>query len=208
MSRRPAGTLSVIENGVIQEIRALRASPGEGIHSSLLETPAQMARHFILDSHGNVQLRLATIARELGVEMRTLERTFPRRESVFGVALRYFADCHQRAARAEPNLSFAPSSIEYSATDVTSFQGVDNLLIDVLITDSQTRPDECFRPLAGHRRERWDTVRRTSQALSRRTRTLAAFFPVGAYCGMPISFDSCSRIFCLDSICSSLRRAS
>jgi hypothetical protein len=27
--------------------------------------------------------------------------------------------------------------------DVTSFQGVDNLLIDVLITDSQTRPDEC-----------------------------------------------------------------
>jgi len=27
--------------------------------------------------------------------------------------------------------------------DVTSFQGVDNLLIDVLVTDSQTRPDEC-----------------------------------------------------------------
>ena len=28
------------------------------------------------------------------------------------------------------------------------------------------------------------------------------------YCGIPISFSSCSRIFCLDSICSSLRRAS
>jgi hypothetical protein len=27
--------------------------------------------------------------------------------------------------------------------DITSFQGVDNLLIDVLVTDSQTRPDEC-----------------------------------------------------------------
>jgi transcriptional regulator GlxA family with amidase domain len=76
MSRRQAGTPSAIENEVIQEIRALRASPGEGIHASLLETPALMAHHFILDSHGNVQLRLATIARELGVEMRTLERMF------------------------------------------------------------------------------------------------------------------------------------
>ena len=76
MSRRPAGTLTAIENEVTREIRALRASPGEGIHASILESPARTARHFILDSHGNVQLRLATIARELGVEMRTLERIF------------------------------------------------------------------------------------------------------------------------------------
>jgi transcriptional regulator GlxA family with amidase domain len=76
MTRRPAGTLSAIENEVIQEIHALRVSPGEGIHASLLESPARMARHFILDSHGNVQLRLATLARGLGVEMRTLERMF------------------------------------------------------------------------------------------------------------------------------------
>jgi len=76
MPRRPTGTLSAIENEVIQEIRALRASPGEGIHRSLLENPARTARHFILDSHGNVQLRLATLARELGIEMRTLERIF------------------------------------------------------------------------------------------------------------------------------------
>jgi len=76
MTRLPAGTLSAIENEVVQEIRALRASPGEGIHRSLLESPAHTAHHFILYSHGNVQLRLATIARELGVEMRTLERIF------------------------------------------------------------------------------------------------------------------------------------
>jgi transcriptional regulator GlxA family with amidase domain len=76
MSRRPTGTLSSVENDVIQEIRALRASPGGGIHSSLLESPARMVRHFILASHGNVQLRFATIAREIGVEMRTLERIF------------------------------------------------------------------------------------------------------------------------------------
>jgi AraC-like DNA-binding protein len=76
VSRRAAGMLSAIENEVVLEIRALRATRGEGIGSALLETPARMARHFILDSHGNVQLRLKIIARELGVEMRTLERIF------------------------------------------------------------------------------------------------------------------------------------
>ena len=76
MSRRPAGTLTAIENEVIREIRALRASPQGGIHASLLENPARTAHHFILNSHGSVQLRLATITQELGVEMRTLERFF------------------------------------------------------------------------------------------------------------------------------------
>jgi transcriptional regulator GlxA family with amidase domain len=76
VSRRPAGTLTAIENEVIREIRALRASPQESIHRALLENPARTAYHFILDSHGNVQLRLATIARELGIEMRTIERMF------------------------------------------------------------------------------------------------------------------------------------
>lgn len=76
VTRRSIGTLSAIENEVILEIRAMRASPGEGLNTSLLENPASTARHFILDSHGNAQLRLATIARELGVGMRTLERIF------------------------------------------------------------------------------------------------------------------------------------
>jgi transcriptional regulator GlxA family with amidase domain len=70
------GKLSTIEKDVVREIRALRASPGEALNASLLENPARTAHHFILASHGNVQLRLATIARELGVEMRTLERIF------------------------------------------------------------------------------------------------------------------------------------
>jgi AraC-like DNA-binding protein len=73
---RPTGKLSIIEKDVIQEIRALRVSPGEGLNASLLENTARTAHHFILDTHGNVQLRLAAIAQELGVEMRTLERTF------------------------------------------------------------------------------------------------------------------------------------
>lgn len=98
MSRRPIGTLSAIENEVILEIRAMRASPGEGLNASLLENPARTAHHFILDSHGNVQLRLATIARELGVEMRTLERIF-------------FDEYHQTMAESqiETRLAFSQS---------------------------------------------------------------------------------------------------
>ena len=76
MTSRSAGKLSTIEIEVIREIRAMRESPGDGLNASLLESPARAAHHFILDSHGNVQLRLATIAREFGAEMRTIERTF------------------------------------------------------------------------------------------------------------------------------------
>jgi hypothetical protein len=76
VTSRSTGKLSTIEMEVVREIRALRASPKEGLNASLLENPARTAHHFILDSHGNVQLRFVTIARELGVEMRTLERTF------------------------------------------------------------------------------------------------------------------------------------
>jgi len=76
VTSRSTGKLSSIEKDVVQEIQALRASAGEGANASLLESTARATHHFILASHGNVQLRFATIARELGVEMRTLERTF------------------------------------------------------------------------------------------------------------------------------------
>jgi transcriptional regulator GlxA family with amidase domain len=71
-----AGKLSTVEIEVIREIRAMREPPGDGLNTSLLESPARAAHHFILDSHGNVQLRLQTIAREFGAEMRTIERAF------------------------------------------------------------------------------------------------------------------------------------
>ena len=70
------GAWSPIEKDVIAEIRALRALPGADSSAVLLKSPARVVHHFILASHGNVQLRMATIAKELGVEMRTLERTF------------------------------------------------------------------------------------------------------------------------------------
>jgi AraC-like DNA-binding protein len=70
------GARSPIEKDVIAEIRALRALPGADSSAALLKSPARIVHHFILASHGNVQLRMATIAKELGVEMRTLERAF------------------------------------------------------------------------------------------------------------------------------------
>lgn len=76
MNSLPTDKLTSIEREVVAEIRALRASPDSALRSELLENRARLARHFILASHGNVQLRLNTVAAELGVEMRTLERTF------------------------------------------------------------------------------------------------------------------------------------
>ena len=76
MTSRSAGKLSTIEIEVIREIRAMRESPGDDLNASLLGSAARAAHHFILDSQGNVQLRLATIAREFGAEMRTIERAF------------------------------------------------------------------------------------------------------------------------------------
>jgi transcriptional regulator GlxA family with amidase domain len=73
---RPAGSLTAIEKEVIAEIRAMRSSPDGSLIRTLLGNPALLAHHFILASHGNVRLRLSTIAGEVAVEMRTLERAF------------------------------------------------------------------------------------------------------------------------------------
>ena len=54
----------------------MRAAPRSGFNAILLENPARLMHHLILDSHGNAQLRLAIVAKELGAEMRTLQRTF------------------------------------------------------------------------------------------------------------------------------------
>jgi transcriptional regulator GlxA family with amidase domain len=73
---RPAGSLTAIEKEVIAEIRAMRSSSHGSLIRTLLGNPALLVHHFILASHGNVRLRLSTIAGEVAVEMRTLERAF------------------------------------------------------------------------------------------------------------------------------------
>jgi AraC-like DNA-binding protein len=71
--------LSPIEQQVIAEIRALRASPNKEMHTALIQDSAGILYHFIIASHGHVRLRLAPIAHELGADMRTLQRTFARK---------------------------------------------------------------------------------------------------------------------------------
>jgi transcriptional regulator GlxA family with amidase domain len=68
--------LSAVEREVIAEIRALRASKENIVHSGLLSDPARLLHHFILTNHGHVALRVGPVARELGVEMKTLQRNF------------------------------------------------------------------------------------------------------------------------------------
>jgi transcriptional regulator GlxA family with amidase domain len=68
--------LSAVEQEVVAEIRALRASKENVLHSGLLNDPARLLHHFILTSHGHVALRVGPVARELGVEMKTLQRNF------------------------------------------------------------------------------------------------------------------------------------
>jgi transcriptional regulator GlxA family with amidase domain len=89
MKRSGPGTLSRVEQEVIAEVRALRAAPRNDLRDDLLGNPARLMRHLLLAWHGNVQLRLAWIAHEIGVEMRTLERAFARE---YG---RTMADFHQ-----------------------------------------------------------------------------------------------------------------
>jgi transcriptional regulator GlxA family with amidase domain len=76
MASRLPEELSAVEQEVIAEIRALRASKGNVVHAGLLNDPARLLHHFILANHGHVALRVGPVARELGVEMKTLQRNF------------------------------------------------------------------------------------------------------------------------------------
>ena len=76
MKDSSAEKLTAIEKDVLAEIRALRTDSSATLSRELLENPARLVYHLIRISHGNVQLRIITIARAIGIEMRTLERAF------------------------------------------------------------------------------------------------------------------------------------
>jgi AraC-like DNA-binding protein len=76
VTSRATEKLSAVEQEVIGELRALRATPGNDLLGILFDDPVRLLHHFILIYHGNVQIRVGPIAREIGVEMRTLERNF------------------------------------------------------------------------------------------------------------------------------------
>jgi len=74
----PSMKLTKIEQETLAEIRSIRASAENVPFAFLLDHPALLVHHFIVSTHGNVQLRMALLARELGIGMRTLERAFAR----------------------------------------------------------------------------------------------------------------------------------
>ena len=78
MNVRVSNELSNVEREVIAAIRGIRGSETHELRRILSDDPAQLMHHFILATHGHVKFRLAPIANELAVEMRTLQRDFVR----------------------------------------------------------------------------------------------------------------------------------
>jgi len=76
VSSRGSKSLSAVDGEVIEKIRTWRASLDDEFHKELLQHPARVMHHFILLYHGHVKFHFNPIARELGVEMRTLERAY------------------------------------------------------------------------------------------------------------------------------------
>lgn len=76
MTNSSPRNLSTVEGEVIARIRTWRSSLDDEFHQELLRHPARVMQHFILLHHGHVKMRFRPIARELGIEMRTLERAF------------------------------------------------------------------------------------------------------------------------------------
>jgi AraC-like DNA-binding protein len=68
--------LTSAEQQAVILIRELRGQIVAGEISADLIKPARLAHHLITLYHGHAQLRMSKIAPELGVTMRTLQRTF------------------------------------------------------------------------------------------------------------------------------------
>lgn len=71
--------LSDVEREVVDAIRIIRHSENPELLAVLSKDPSRLMHHFIAASHGHVKLRVTTVANELAVEMRTLQRDFTER---------------------------------------------------------------------------------------------------------------------------------
>jgi transcriptional regulator GlxA family with amidase domain len=75
---RDRNRLRAAEQQALVLIREVHHKIAEGDISAELKTPARLAHYVITVYHGHAQLRMSRIAPELGVTMRTLERSFRR----------------------------------------------------------------------------------------------------------------------------------
>jgi AraC-like DNA-binding protein len=78
VTRRDQTILTGAEQQALVLIRELRSQIAEGKLSEELNLPARLAHHVITLYHGHAQLRMSRITAELGVSMRTLQRSFRR----------------------------------------------------------------------------------------------------------------------------------
>ena len=103
---------------------------------------AKLSREFLtLDDAANAGKPLSEIAPETFNLLRALnERLNPAIQRFLGISSHGLKELFRRLRR---KLRTENRRLVLLLEDITSFQGVDNLLIDVLITDSQTRQDEC-----------------------------------------------------------------
>jgi transcriptional regulator GlxA family with amidase domain len=76
MTTRIPERLSPVEKEAIAMILAVKSSADTAPQTTLPEMQAQLMHQLILTYHGHVKLRFWPLAKELGVEMRTLQRIF------------------------------------------------------------------------------------------------------------------------------------
>jgi transcriptional regulator GlxA family with amidase domain len=87
----------------------MRASPATSLHAQFLADPASLAHHLVLTWHGNVKLRVTFLARLIGVDLRTLERSFAQRYSM--TISQFQQDCRLRYAGWMLSI-FPPTKVE------------------------------------------------------------------------------------------------
>lgn len=102
MARRLITKVTSVEQEIIAEIRCRRGLPHGDPRRDPIDDPVRLIKDFLEIKHGNVQLHVQVIVREIGIELRTLERNF---------ATRYGKN--PREFQVEVRLEFALSLLAY-----------------------------------------------------------------------------------------------
>lgn len=125
----------------IRELSALAQSIPNRKRAHIRFITKVTAEFEALDDPANSDRPLQQVAPEVFQFMRALnERLNPAIQRFLGISPDGLKELFRRLRR---RLRTEGRRLVLLLEDITSFQGVDNLLIDVLVTDSQTRPDEC-----------------------------------------------------------------
>lgn len=84
---RNAGVLSDAEQQALLLIRAVRAQIAEGNAPQRLNVPARLAHYVLATYHGNAALRMSRLVPELGISLRSLQRSFL---ALFGTSMKAY----------------------------------------------------------------------------------------------------------------------